>query len=328
VAQCALSIEEAQSGGTLPAVTGTGQATVTTQFAAFELNGLVAQALEQDTLAKRHGHVSATDIGAARRDYESQIEAASTQVTSPCNLTGTTLVDRLPAAFVAQQAQSLAIQEKLEEVVGRVDVSPAAVRAFYDSHHSQVTQLCLNFLIATDQASAQAIHDKIAAGTTFDAADAGPGVDPNSPAGGEGPCVFPSDLVSQLGQATATAVEGLADGQLAPPQEIQVPNQTTGQTQAFWLVIAVRSRNLVSFAQAEAGLRQEILGAGGPSLSAALGRAVKGARVDLDPRYGAWNAGRGVIAPTPPAPSTLLNAAVDGSSSGSSILGSGGQSAG
>ncbi len=58
VAQCALSIEEAQSGGTLPAVTGTGQATVTTQFAAFELNGLVAQTLEQDTLAKRHGHVT------------------------------------------------------------------------------------------------------------------------------------------------------------------------------------------------------------------------------------------------------------------------------
>jgi len=328
VAQCALSIEEAQSGGTLPAVTGTGQATVTTQFAAFQLNGLVAQALEQDALAKRHGHVSASDIAAARQDYESQIEAASTQVTSPCNLTGTSLVDRLPGAFVDLQARSLATQEKLEEVVGHVDVSPAAVRAFYDSHHSQVTQLCLNLLIATDQASAQAIHDKIAAGTSFATADAGSGVDPNSPAGGEGPCVFPSDLVSQLGQTTATAVEGLADGQLAPPQEIQVPNQTTGQSQAVWLVIAVRSRNLVSFAQAEAGLRQEMIGAGGPSLTATLGRAVKEARVELDPRYGAWNAGHGVVPPTPPPSSMLLNAAVDGSSSGSSILGSVGQPAG
>ncbi len=52
VAQCALSIEEAQSGGTLPAVSGTGQATVSTQFAAFQLNGLVAQTLEEGALAQ------------------------------------------------------------------------------------------------------------------------------------------------------------------------------------------------------------------------------------------------------------------------------------
>ncbi|HEY5026273.1 MAG TPA: hypothetical protein VII76_14955 [Acidimicrobiales bacterium] len=328
VAQCALSIEEAQSGGTLPTVTGTGQATVTTQFAAFELNGLVAQNLEAQALASRHAEVTAADVAAARQDYESQVEAASTQVSSPCNLTGTTLVGRLPKAFVDQQARTLATQEKLEEIVGHVDVSPGAVRAYYDTHHSQVTQLCLDFIIATGQAAAQTIHDKIAAGTSFAAADAGPGADANSPAGGEGPCVFPSDVVSQLGQATATAVEGLANGQLAPPQELQVPNQVTGQTQTIWLVIAVRARNLVSFAATESGLRQEMLGAGGPSLSAALGRAVKGARVELDPRYGTWSATHGVAAPKPPSPALVLNSAVDGSSSGSSILGSGGQSPG
>lgn len=328
VAQCALSIEEAQSGGTLPAVTGTGQATVTTQFAAFELNGLVAQTLEEDALATRHAAVTDTDIATARQDYEAQVEAASTQVTSPCNLTGTSLVGRLPKAFVDQQARALAAQEKLEEVVGHVDVSPAAVRAYYQAHLSEVTQLCLNFIIATDQASAQTIHDKIAAGTSFAAADAGSGVDANSPAQGAGPCVFPSDIVSQLGQSTATAVEGLPDGGLAPPQELQIPNQTTGQTQTIWIVIAVRSRNLVSFANTESGLRQEMLSAGGPRLSAALGRSVKGARVDLDPRYGTWSADHGVAAPKAPPPGLLLNAAVDGPSSASSILGSGGQSAG
>jgi hypothetical protein len=191
-----------------------------------------------------------------------------------------------------------------------------------------VTQLCLNFIVATGQAAAQSIHDAIAAGTSFAAADAGPGANANSPAGGEGPCVFPNQIASQLGPATATVVEGLADGQLAPPQEISVPNQVTGQTQTIWLVIAVRTRNLVSFADTESGLRQEMLAAGGPSLSAALGRAVKGARVDLDPQYGVWSAGHGVVAPTPPRPGLVLNAAVDGSSTGSSILGSVGQSSG
>lgn len=127
-AQCALSIEEAQSGGSLPTVDGTGDATVTTQFSAFQLNGLVAQTLEESALAKRNVEVTAADIAAARLDYLAQLESASTQTTSPCNLTGTALVNRLPKAFVDQQAYSLAVQEKLEEVVGHVDVSPEAVR--------------------------------------------------------------------------------------------------------------------------------------------------------------------------------------------------------
>lgn len=328
VAQCALSIEEAQSGGTLPAVQGTGDATVTTQFAAVQLNGLVAQTLELGALAQRHVEVTAADVTTARQDYESQVETASTQVTSPCNLTGTALVSRLPKAFVDQQANALAAQEKLEETVGHVDVSSAALHAYYNSHHAEVTQLCLNFLIASDQASAQSIHDKIAAGTSFATAAQGPGVDANSPSQGAGPCVYPADVASELGPSTATVVEGLATGQLAPPQGISVPNQTTGQSQTIWIVIAVRARELAPFADTESGLRQELLAKGGSSLSATLGRIVKSARVDLDPRYGTWNATRGVAAPVPPDPGLVLNSTVNQSSSGSSILGSGGQSAG
>jgi hypothetical protein len=328
VAQCALSIEEAQSGGTLPPVAGTGDATVSTQFAAFELNSLVAQMLEQDSLAKRHVELTAADVSSAKQDYEAQLEAASTQVTSPCNLTGTALVKRLPKAFVDQQAQSLAAQERLEEVVGHVDVSPSAVRAFYSSHLTDVTQLCLNLIIADDQASAQTIHDQIAAGASFATASQGAGVQTDSPADGAGPCVYPSDIVSQLGQTAATAVEGLADGQLAPPQGVPVPDQATGTTSTVWIVVGVRQHVLVPFAQTEVGLRQEILAMGASSLSAALERVVRSARVELDPRYGTWSSTHGVHAPTPPNPAFMLNTAVDQPSSGTSILGSGGQPAG
>ena len=150
--------------------------------------------------------------------------------------------------------RALAAQEKLEEVVGHIDVSPAAVHAYYDTHRAEVTQLCLNFIIASDQASAQAIHDRVAAGTTFADAVEGCGRRRQHPPDGAGPCVFPSDVVSQLGQATATAVEGLADGQLAPPQGISVPNQTTGVSQTIWIVISVRAHQLVSFANTEAGV--------------------------------------------------------------------------
>jgi DNA-binding transcriptional regulator YdaS (Cro superfamily) len=324
-AQCALSIEETQSGGTLPAVAGTGDATVSTQFAAFELNGFVEQSLEQWALGRHHAEVTPSDVATARQDYASQLEAAAAQGGSPCGLTGASLVGALPKKFLDRQALSLAYQEKLEEVVGHVDVSPGALRAYYKTHLRDVTQLCLNLIIATDQASAQAIHDKIAAGASFATAAQGSGVNSNSPAGGQGPCVYPSDVVAQLGPSAATSVEALADGQLAPPQGIPVQGSTG--TSTVWVVIGVRQHHLVSFADAESGLRQGLLGMGGAKLTAALTDVVRRAAVDLNPRYGTWNPRHGVSPPASPKPAFLLNPAV-GQTSGQSILGSSGQSTG
>jgi hypothetical protein len=323
VAQCALTVEASQSGGTLPAVSGTGDATVSTQFAAFELNGLVEQTLEQSALARRHVTVSTADIAHARQDYEAQIGAAAAQSGSPCNLTGTRLTGALPQAFVDSQARALAYQEKLEEVLGHVDVSPAALRAYYDSHLIDVTQLCLNLIITTGQAAAQAVHDKIAFGTSFATASQGAGVDTtNTPSGGQGPCVFPANIVSQLGQAAAAAVVSLPDGGLAPPEGIPVPNQVTGQTSTVWIVIGVRQHHLVSFADSASGIRQALLGMGGARFTSAFARVVRVAQVELDPRYGTWSTARGVSAPTPPKPAYVLNPNVGAAAPSGPALGS------
>jgi hypothetical protein len=321
VAQCALAIEETQSGASLPSVSGAGDATVTTPFAAFELTGLIEQTLEGEALAQRHVTVGASDLAAARQDYEAQLTAAAAQIGSPCNLTGSALIDGLPKAFLDRQARTLAFQEKVEEVVGHVDVSPAALLAYYNAHQSVVTQVCVNLIVATDQAAAQAIHDKIAAGTSWADSAAGPGVNPGGPPGGQGPCVYPSDLAPQLGQGTATVIEGLADGQLAPPQPISIQGQTPGTQTTVWTVIGVRQHHLVPFTTAAAGLRQGLLAMGGARLTAALDRIVRGARVEVDPQYGRWSTTRGVVAPTPPKPAYLLNPA-SGQASGGSVLGS------
>jgi hypothetical protein len=327
VAQCALSIQAAGGGGTLPAVQGSGQDTVSTPFAAFILNGLVQQKLEESALARRHAAVTPADVAAARLDYETQLEVTASQVGSPCNLTGPTLVGHVPKRFLDDQARALATQEKLEEVVGHVDASPGAVRAYYDAHQAEVTQVCVNLIIATGQAAAQSIHDQIAAGTTFAAAAAGgTGVDPNTPPGAQEPCVYPANLVRQLGATAGAAVEALADGQLAAPQGIPVPNQSTGATTTVWIVIGMRSHQLVAFADAESGLRREVLANGAARLTTALRRVVRTAHVVLDPRYGSWSARHGVSAPTPPRPAFVLNPKVDLGSSASPTLGSLGQS--
>jgi len=315
VTQCALAIQDEAGGGSLPAVDGSAAGTVTSTFAAYVLDRMVQQTLERRALAQRHATVTAADVAAAANDYRAQLETASTQVSSPCGLTGSDLTGRLPAAFVAQQASLIASQEKLEEVAGHVDVSPGALQSYYASHQSEVTELCLDIIVATDQTSAEAIHNEMAAGTSLADALKGAGVSPETPTGGQGPCLTPATLQSELGTTDAQPIEALADGQVAPPEEITITDPTTGAPTATWFVFGVGSHRLLSFDAAEAGLRQELLAQGGAGLSRALETVARTADVDLDPRYGTWSLKHGVSVPVAPHPALLLNAAAAGSSS-------------
>ena len=130
------SIEEAQSGGTLPPVAGTGDDTVSTQFAASQLERARAQTLEENELRP------APPIGdrGRRRHGAPGLREPARGGLDPGHLPVRPHRSRprrqAAQAFLDQQASSLAAQEKLEEVVGHVDVSPAAVRAYYSSHQS------------------------------------------------------------------------------------------------------------------------------------------------------------------------------------------------
>lgn len=313
VAQCALSVLAQQNGTTLPTVAGSGTDTVTTGFAAYELTELVRQILEQQGLAQHHATLTAADVAAARTDYRSQLASAA-QSSSPCGLTGTNLVDRLPRSFVDQQARALADDEKLEQVAGHVDVSPTAVRAFYQSHLSDVTEECLDLIVATSQATAQTIQAAIAGGTSFATADQGAGVNPNGPPGAQEPCVFPATIASQLGSTLAAAVATLAAGQVAPPQGLSVTDPTTGQASTVWVVVGMRQRQLAPFASVATGIRLQLLQQGQTGLDTALTALAARLHVDLDPRYGTWTTKSGVVAPSAPPASFVLNPTAAGSS--------------
>jgi hypothetical protein len=315
VVQCALTVQEAASGRSLPPVGGNGDSTVTTSFAAFVLDRLVQQTLEEQALARRSVRVGASDLAAARLDYESELAAASQQLGSPCNLAGSALIDQLPRAFIDQQARLVADQEKLEEVAAHLDVSTGALRAYYLAHQSDVTEYCVNLIVANDQASALSLYHQISAGTPFASAAAATGAAAGTPAGGQGPCVEPSALVQQLGAANAQAVESLAVGQVAPPEAVLIPNQITGATTTTWIVIGLRARQLLPFADVESQLRQELLSQRSALLSAALNAGVRAAHVQLDPRYGSWSLSHGVTVPSPPRPAFVLNPAIGSSTS-------------
>src|SRR5579872_1395404 len=295
MAQCALAVQEAAAGRSLPPVHGASADTVSTGFAAFVLDRLVQQTLEQRALAQRHAAVAPADVAAARQDFESQLVAAVSQVGSPCNLTGDALVAKLPGDFVQSQALLLAEQEKLEAVAGHVDVSGSALRTYYRAHIPAVTELCLDFIVANDQASAEAIHNQIAAGASFATAAQGSGANAAAtPQQAEGPCFDPATLAQELGAANAAPIEALPDGGVAAPELVNITDPTTGAPAQAWLVFGVRAHQLVPFDSAESGLRRQLLAAASAKLTAALSAVARGAVVDLDPRYGTWTLARGV----------------------------------
>jgi hypothetical protein len=316
-AQCALQL---QSGSTVGAVgvgtdgDGTTANAVSTAFAANALETLVLEKLEDQTLAKHGVTVSAKDLAAATTDYEGQLAGQLTQAqqnnTTPsgCTLSATTSVARqLPAGFLARQATSLAAQEAFEVTVGHVNLSPTALQAYYQSHLTQVTQLCLNLVVSDTAAGAQRLHDEIAAGTTFTAASTSADVDQQvSPTGGRLPCEYPSQI-TQLFASTAPTVSALADGQLTTPLTFATTS-STGTATNLYLVVQMRSHHLVPFATLSNSIREAILGAHTSVVGSSLRRIVSTSDVAVDPRYGSWSVKNGVSVPTPPNPAFVLNA--------------------
>jgi hypothetical protein len=307
--QCALDL---QSNGSFPAVTGAGDDTVTAQFAGSTLESLVLLTLEKNALARRHVAVTTADIAAAKNDYESQLEESESEGSGPpCGLQGTQLTNKLPSAFLDQEATSLAYQEKMEEVVVHVGVSPSDLMAYYRTHTANLTQVCLNLILADTAAAGQAVESQIAGGATFAAASQTAGVDSESPTGGAVSCLYPDVIANQFGDTLAGTIDALANGQMAPAPLAWQTQSQSGSTTTLYLVVQMRAHQLVPFAEVSSSIRQVLLAAGTSQVGTALNAMVTRAHIWIDPQYGGWSAEQGVTVPTSPEPAFLLNRTAD-----------------
>ena len=287
---------------------------VTPGFADNALETLVLEQLEEQALATRRVTVTRrmwpTPPATTRTSSRASSSRPQAQSTTPtgCALTPSSPVaNQLPGSFLRRQAASLADEEVFEQAVGHVDVSRRALEAYYASNTAELTQVCLNVIVADTEADAQAVHDQIAAGASFATAATSADADKaGTPSGGELQCAYPAAL--QLGTATTAAVEALATGALAEPLTL-VRQGSTGTTTTFYLVVQMRGRELAAVRHAA-----EFDPAGDPGDARLRGRdplnkLVGEAHVTVDPRYGTWSAPHGVTVPTPPPAAFVLNGA-------------------
>lgn len=303
-AQCALEIQ----GVNLPSpLTGVGDDTVTSTFSTFELSTLVLEKLISQDLARRHKTVTSSDLSVARADFVSQVTVPASS-TNPCpsQIDGQQLVDQLPTAFVKEQVQFLADQELLAATLGKIDISSAALRKYYDANPSQFQEICLSDIAVATQAQAQSIRAAVVAGTaTFPAEAQQNSLDTsNSANGGAIPCIPMSQVQNTL---ILSAVSTLQVGQLSQPTF----EPSTGSGGGAWLLLEMDGRPLTPFSDAESQIRAQLLSAQNGLVSAEFSKLARAAKVDVDPRYGSWSPSQGIKPPPTPPAVDLLSPAAD-----------------
>jgi hypothetical protein len=319
-AQCAALLEAGSTTSPIGIGTqsdGTSNA-VTPSFADNALETLVLEQLETQTLARRGVAITHADLVAATADYEGQLQGqlqqakSDSEAPSGCTLSTTKAISsQVPGAFLTRQATSLADQEIFEVTVGHVNVGQGALESYYRSHLSQVTLSCLNVVVGATQTAAQALHDQIAAGTSFATASASSEAENvGIPNGGQLSCEYPSQVTTQFGTANAAVINALTVGQVSEPLTLTLEGPA-GTTATAYAIVQMRQHQLVPFATLRSSIREAILSAHVSLVGTALNRLVGEAHVSVDPRYGGWSSKHGITVPTPPAPEFVLNSTVN-----------------
>lgn len=289
---------------------GAGQSTVTAAVASAELDNLVVENLLQQDL-RRHGvTVTSADIAAARQDLSVDVDRAlvndsqSGSVPPPCSLLTTNPVSELPEPFGSDVTRFLALQEQFRAMVAHVDISAAAVHAYYTAHPSDFEEACLNLVVADTQAAAQAIQAAVAGGQNIAVAASGPGANTQiTPPGGQLSCQLPTVISSTFGSGDAALIYAATTGQVLAPMAWTDPTTGTG----YWLVVQIRQLSQAPESAVASQIRQQLLASTSTAAQTALQSLIKGAHVQVDPRYGTWRPSVGLVPPALPPSGDVLN---------------------
>lgn len=313
-ALCAVELQ----GANVTSVTGAGDSTVSSSFAAYELSTMVLNTLISQDLHQLHHPVTQSELVSATSDLAAEFDSASSSGVSSCaqQLTGAQLLQRLPASFTSQQIRYLADEEQLAVAVAHVDLSSSALRSYYAAHPSDFAQTCISDIEVTSQQQAQLILAAITAGTSTFADEARQSsIDTQTASSGGvvSPCFTSAEL---QGSSILSQVSSLAPGQVSQPIQ-----STTSSGTTVWLLLEVDGQTETPFSQVVSQIRLTLLSAQDAKLSSEFNRIVSRAHVTVDPRYGTWGHLQGVKPPVPPPAKYVLSPSADEPASSSALGG-------
>jgi hypothetical protein len=207
---------------------------------------------------------------------------------------GSATLAELPSSFLATLVRNQANQDVMQAAAAGYGINEASFDRYFRAHTAQFDTICVSDIVVASQSQAQTLLSQINGGTSFATVAKANSLDSNTASnGGAIPCGPLVDYASII----TTGIAGLADGQVSQPVSYN------GAYVLFQLNSRVPSKFstvkfLVEGAMIESGSQQYVL---------ETDHALLGAKVDIAPKYGSWNAHSvGVLAPlTPPQKAVL-----------------------
>lgn len=299
-----------QSGGGGSPVQGKAPGSFDMRFVDAVLNRQILYALVNQELARRDVTITPDDLSLARAD-------------AVATYGGKGVFDAFPPSYRQDLVRHSAEVTALESSLSKVDVSKAALHRYYDSHTSQFRSICASIILVKSLPKAQSVEAALHAGASFSQLAQSESQDAGTKAsGGRVGCALPQAYATSFGQALASALAALAPGHVAAPVH----------TQAGWVVAEVTSATQVPFSQATPSIRAALLQGSAPKVNSFLTKLVRGATIEVDPRYGHFttsgpNAGL-QPPPVPPASALVLPNGIAGSGNGAAAPAAGTSPAG
>jgi hypothetical protein len=313
---CYLSAEEAVgTGGATagpPPVDGVGQvtaggshSTATTAFAASYLDTAIGHELLLQVAAARHVVVTPAEVSAAHAQLARHITGIMQDVAgskfacgpSTENISGSSVLATMPAAFANRVARFDATVTVLEEELSGYGASTAGLQRYFDTHRAAFNRACFTVAGYSTQSAAVTAAASVAAGTPFAQVAAASG-------GGPRGCGILYGVTSQL--PAGNNLESLK------VDTVSAPIADGGG----YVLVDITSESPSSFAAAKSEVELAEQSAGAGATRAALSAAEKRGAVAVDPRYGRWQpAAARVLPPTTPVPGEVLDPAVDSAAS-------------
>jgi len=244
------------------AVTGAGQETFSSDFAAQVLRGEIFYALIHQEVVRRRLTVTGADLASARQD-------AAAEFGSPGEF------QSLPGYYQDVLVHRSADANALAAAIGRVHLGAAAIAAYYAAHRAEYVEACVQHILVATQAEAAQVKADLAAGKPFDQEAAAKSTDTGSAAnGGRLGCGPANQYVAPF----AHAVETLPVGVVSDPV----------QSQFGWHIIEVTARTQQPLSAVESQIRQQLLSNASQSLNGFLQQASARADIVVNARYGTW----------------------------------------
>ncbi len=336
--QCYLNSQEyISSQGTqqLPPIVGAGtgqyagdRPTATTAFTANYLSTEIGHQLVFEVAGEHHITVNQAELATARANLTQQISNVMAQILQTqqgqdvrygCSLTGTAItgtqvLDSMPASFVDNQVQFVATATALQEELAGVGSSDADLARYYVAHRAEFDSTCISAAVFSSESAAEDAAAQVAFGTPFAtvaSSTAGSG-------GGAQGCHVLTELESAL--PSGTDLKSLATGAVSAPIN----------DNGMYLLLQITSRTPTPYSKAKADVANAVQAAGAAATQKALTSDERRSSVSVNPQYGVWSAvNASVLTPlTPPLTDVLNPAANVGRTAPASVSGLGSSATG